>query len=354
MISNFTYRSDPVRIVFGAGAIGALAAEAELHNMTRLLLLCSKTRADFARRVDRGDRRPHRRLLRRRGPEHAARRVRAHPCRHQGAQCRRFYRGRRRLADRARQGRGGHDQAAVYRRRHHLFRLGNGAALVYRRRRPACFARARSGGAAGDRDLRSGIDARSAAARLGGERHERRWRMRSRAFTASTPIRSSRRWPRKPFACSARACRASCKIRASLPRARRRSTAPGSRQISAPRSGSNTPSRSACGNGSISTTRRPMPWRRRMRSALTPTRRPRRWRASSARSAWATRRAASTTSTCASGCRPDCKGLGLREEDIGKAVEVVAAANIAHPKPVSKADFSNIIAQAYAGAPPRF
>ena len=51
MISNFTYRSDPVRIVFGAGAIGALAAEAELHNMTRLLLLCSKTRADFARRA---------------------------------------------------------------------------------------------------------------------------------------------------------------------------------------------------------------------------------------------------------------------------------------------------------------
>ena len=48
------------------------------------------------------------------------------------------------------------------------------------------------------------------------------------------------------------------------------------------------------------------------------------------------------------------QGLGLREEDIGKAVEVVAAANIAHPKPVSKADFSNIIAQTYAGAPPRF
>ncbi len=48
------------------------------------------------------------------------------------------------------------------------------------------------------------------------------------------------------------------------------------------------------------------------------------------------------------------KGLGMREEDIGKAVEVVAAVKIAHPKPVSKADFSNIIAQAYAGEPPRF
>jgi alcohol dehydrogenase class IV len=47
----FTYHSDPVRIVFGAGAIGALCAEAEFHNMSRLLLLCSKSRADFARRV---------------------------------------------------------------------------------------------------------------------------------------------------------------------------------------------------------------------------------------------------------------------------------------------------------------
>jgi len=48
------------------------------------------------------------------------------------------------------------------------------------------------------------------------------------------------------------------------------------------------------------------------------------------------------------------KGLGLREQDIGKAVEVVAAVEIDHPKPVSKADLFNIIAQAYAGAPPRF
>jgi maleylacetate reductase len=48
------------------------------------------------------------------------------------------------------------------------------------------------------------------------------------------------------------------------------------------------------------------------------------------------------------------KDLGMREEDIGKAVEVVAAAKIAHPKPVAKADVLNIITQAYAGAPPRF
>src|ERR1700682_819522 len=48
---RFTYRCDPVRIVFGAGAIAALAAEASLHNMSRLMVLCSKSRADFARRV---------------------------------------------------------------------------------------------------------------------------------------------------------------------------------------------------------------------------------------------------------------------------------------------------------------
>ncbi|HEX3937666.1 MAG TPA: iron-containing alcohol dehydrogenase, partial [Xanthobacteraceae bacterium] len=48
------------------------------------------------------------------------------------------------------------------------------------------------------------------------------------------------------------------------------------------------------------------------------------------------------------------RGLGLREEDVGKAVEVVAAVTIDHPKPVSKADLFNILAQAYAGAPPRF
>jgi maleylacetate reductase len=51
MTGRFTYRSDPVRIVFGAGAIAALRAEADLHKMSRLMVLCSKSRADFARRV---------------------------------------------------------------------------------------------------------------------------------------------------------------------------------------------------------------------------------------------------------------------------------------------------------------
>ena len=48
---RFIYRSDPVRIVFGSGAIAELPAEAYLHNMSRLMVLCSKSRADFARRI---------------------------------------------------------------------------------------------------------------------------------------------------------------------------------------------------------------------------------------------------------------------------------------------------------------
>jgi maleylacetate reductase len=51
MISNFTYHSDPVRIVFGAGAIAALRAEADLHKISRLVVLCSPSRADWARRL---------------------------------------------------------------------------------------------------------------------------------------------------------------------------------------------------------------------------------------------------------------------------------------------------------------
>ncbi len=49
MPDTFTYQSDPVRIVFGAGAIGSLPAEADFHNMSRLLLLSTPSRATFAR-----------------------------------------------------------------------------------------------------------------------------------------------------------------------------------------------------------------------------------------------------------------------------------------------------------------
>jgi maleylacetate reductase len=51
MLSNFTYHSDPVRIVFGAGAIASLRAETDLHRMSRLMVLCSASRADLARRL---------------------------------------------------------------------------------------------------------------------------------------------------------------------------------------------------------------------------------------------------------------------------------------------------------------
>jgi maleylacetate reductase len=51
MPNTFTYSSDPVRIVFGPGCVATLGAEADFHKMSRLLVLCSKSRTDFARRV---------------------------------------------------------------------------------------------------------------------------------------------------------------------------------------------------------------------------------------------------------------------------------------------------------------
>ena len=51
MTARFTFHCDPVRIVFGAGAVAALRAEADFHKMSRLMVLSSKSRADFARRV---------------------------------------------------------------------------------------------------------------------------------------------------------------------------------------------------------------------------------------------------------------------------------------------------------------
>ncbi|HEX4408435.1 MAG TPA: maleylacetate reductase [Xanthobacteraceae bacterium] len=51
MTPNFTYRSDPVRIVFGAGSAAKIRDEADFHKMSRLLVLCSKTRIDMARQV---------------------------------------------------------------------------------------------------------------------------------------------------------------------------------------------------------------------------------------------------------------------------------------------------------------
>jgi maleylacetate reductase len=48
------------------------------------------------------------------------------------------------------------------------------------------------------------------------------------------------------------------------------------------------------------------------------------------------------------------EGLGMREEDIGKAVDIVSAVNLTHPRPAMKADLAEILRQAFFGAPPRF
>ena len=48
------------------------------------------------------------------------------------------------------------------------------------------------------------------------------------------------------------------------------------------------------------------------------------------------------------------KGLGMKEADIPKAVEVVAAAKFVNPRPVSRDDIESLITQAFHGAPPRF
>jgi maleylacetate reductase len=48
------------------------------------------------------------------------------------------------------------------------------------------------------------------------------------------------------------------------------------------------------------------------------------------------------------------KGLGMKESDIPKAVERVAAAKFVNPRPVSRDDLRNLITQAFHGEPPRF
>jgi maleylacetate reductase len=48
------------------------------------------------------------------------------------------------------------------------------------------------------------------------------------------------------------------------------------------------------------------------------------------------------------------KGLGMKEADIPKAVEIVAAAKFVNPRPVSRDDVANLITQAFHGEPPKF
>jgi maleylacetate reductase len=51
MIDPFVYTSDRLRIRFGCGAAASLAAEAEHHGMSRVMLLCSPNRTETARRI---------------------------------------------------------------------------------------------------------------------------------------------------------------------------------------------------------------------------------------------------------------------------------------------------------------
>ena len=56
----------------------------------------------------------------------------------------------------------------------------------------------------------------------------------------------------------------------------------------------------------------------------------------------------------ACGLATGLKDLGLREEDIGRAVDVVAKRKFPNPRPLTAADIDNVIRQAFAGKPPRF
>ena len=44
----------------------------------------------------------------------------------------------------------------------------------------------------------------------------------------------------------------------------------------------------------------------------------------------------------------------MKEADIPKAVDIVASAKFANPRPVSRDDVANLITQSFHGEPPRF
>jgi alcohol dehydrogenase class IV len=56
----------------------------------------------------------------------------------------------------------------------------------------------------------------------------------------------------------------------------------------------------------------------------------------------------------ACGLATGLKDLGMREEDIPRAVEVVAKRKFPNPRPLAASDLDNVIRQAFAGKPPRF
>ncbi len=56
----------------------------------------------------------------------------------------------------------------------------------------------------------------------------------------------------------------------------------------------------------------------------------------------------------ACGLATGLSALGMREEDIPRAVEVVVKRNFSNPRPAAPADIENVIRQAFAGRPPKF
>jgi alcohol dehydrogenase class IV len=105
-----------------------------------------------------------------------------------------------------------------------------------------------------------------------------------------------------------------------------------------------------CGNGSISTTAVATPYAVGFNAAAAPEAMTRIARALGVKDAARGLYDLNVTLGLPTGL----KDLGLKEADIGRAVDVVAAVKITHPKPVSKADLLDVISQAYGGAPPRF
>src|SRR5215469_6690727 len=51
MPDPFVYTSDRLRVLFGRGTVARIAKEAEHHKMGRVMLLCSRGRAELAQRV---------------------------------------------------------------------------------------------------------------------------------------------------------------------------------------------------------------------------------------------------------------------------------------------------------------
>jgi len=56
----------------------------------------------------------------------------------------------------------------------------------------------------------------------------------------------------------------------------------------------------------------------------------------------------------ACGLSTGLKDLGMREEDIPRAIDVVAKRTFPNPRTPSRPDIESVIRQAFAGQPPRF